>query len=343
MHYFSYDHETLIIHGGCSSVVEHSTADRNVLGSIPSVPFQPSFFINPLMHYFSYGHETLIMHRGCSSVVEHSTADRNVLGSIPSVPFQPSFFINPLMHYFSYGHETLIIHGGCSSVVEHSTADRNVLGSIPSVPFKPSKCPRVNPECPLPTVIFINPLMHYFSYGHETLIIHEGCSSVVEHSTADRNVLGSIPSVPFRPSFFINPLPSNRPHGRAFDCRSKCPQFNPECPFQPSFFHKSFMHYFSYDHETLIIHGGCSSVVEHSTADRNVLGSIPSVPFQPSFFINPLMHYFSYDHETLIIHGGCSSVVEHSTADRNVLGSIRVSPSNRHFLKSSHALLLLRP
>ncbi|CAE1241583.1 unnamed protein product [Acanthosepion pharaonis] len=123
MHYFSYDHETLIIHGGCSSVVEHSTADRNVLGSIPSVPFQSSFFINPFMHYFSYDHETLIIH-----------GDRNVLGSIPSVPFQPSFFLNPFMHYFSYDHETLIIHVS-GSVVEHSTADRNVLGSDRECPL----------------------------------------------------------------------------------------------------------------------------------------------------------------------------------------------------------------
>ena len=71
---------------------------------------------------------------------------------------------------------------------------------------------------------------------------------MVEHSTADREV----------------------------------PSSNLGAPFTIDYFELSFFAKFE-NHKTTVgqvyfFPGGCSSVVEHSTADREVLGSIPSTP-----------------------------------------------------------------
>ena len=86
---------------GYSSVVEHSTADREVPGSNPGVPYlfsnvfssPPVKLCRTKLTTTSGSNEILrvsqcfnLYTRGYSSVVEHSTADREVPGSNPGVP-----------------------------------------------------------------------------------------------------------------------------------------------------------------------------------------------------------------------------------------------------------------
>ena len=87
---------------GYSSVVEHSTADREVPVSNPRCPL---YFNNAHLFISKQGYIIMLCYliisrqgyiimlcyllpysRGYSSVVEHSTADREVPGSNPGVP-----------------------------------------------------------------------------------------------------------------------------------------------------------------------------------------------------------------------------------------------------------------
>ena len=72
-------------------MVEHSTADREVPGSNPGVPFYfPHMQVIILLQIVKGYISASIMQNnnwGYSSVVEHSTADREVPGSNPGVPF----------------------------------------------------------------------------------------------------------------------------------------------------------------------------------------------------------------------------------------------------------------
>ena len=89
-------------------MVEHSTADREVPGSNPGVPFyflhmQLIILLQIVKGYIS---ASMMQHNnwGYSSVVEHSTADREVPGSNPGVPF-----------YFLYM-QAIIITTGCEGL-----------------------------------------------------------------------------------------------------------------------------------------------------------------------------------------------------------------------------------
>ena len=100
---FSY-FECEIIIWGCSSVVEHSTADREVPGSNPGAPY------------------TCVFVRNCTSITGcllYSAISMTLSNSFSLVIFFENYFI-----------------WGCSSVVEHSTADREVLSSNLGAPSK---------------------------------------------------------------------------------------------------------------------------------------------------------------------------------------------------------------
>ena len=96
--------ECEIIIWGCSSVVEHSTADREVPGSNPGAPY------------------TCVFVRNCTSITGcllYSAISMTLSNSFSLVIFFENYFI-----------------WGCSSVVEHSNADREVLSSNLGAPYK---------------------------------------------------------------------------------------------------------------------------------------------------------------------------------------------------------------
>ena len=72
-------------------MVEHSTADREVPGSNPGVPFYFIYMQVIILLQIVKGYISASMMQnnnwGYSSAVEHSTADREVPGSNPGVPF----------------------------------------------------------------------------------------------------------------------------------------------------------------------------------------------------------------------------------------------------------------
>ena len=101
---FSYFECGMIV-WGCSSVVEHSTADRDVPGSNPGAPYicvfvrnctsitgyvfytQPYLWLFVIVFYLVRFFELYLIW-GCSSVVEHSTADREVPSSNLGAPYK---------------------------------------------------------------------------------------------------------------------------------------------------------------------------------------------------------------------------------------------------------------
>ena len=82
---------------GYSSVVEHSTADREVTSSILVAPFSNFSMIHPVVPVTHLQTARMVTTWGYSSVVEHSTADREVTSSNLVVPFSFFSMIHPLL------------------------------------------------------------------------------------------------------------------------------------------------------------------------------------------------------------------------------------------------------
>ena len=127
-------------------MVEHSTADREVSGSIPLLPF----FI--IMRYLSKDFRCLKY----INIVHYFELPRNMnndfLLNFIAIYHRLFYFreINGLLRDCSQTKYIFLALDmwECSSVVEHSTADREVSGSIPLAPFfiivgcllKPFRC-----------------------------------------------------------------------------------------------------------------------------------------------------------------------------------------------------------
>ena len=117
----------------CSSVVEHSTADREVGGSIALAPF----FI--IVRYFSKDFRCLTY----INVVNYFELPRHMNNDFLSnfiAIYQRLFYfreINGLLRDCSQTKYIFLALGmwECSSVVQHSTVDREVCATIPLVPF----------------------------------------------------------------------------------------------------------------------------------------------------------------------------------------------------------------
>ena len=114
-------------------MVEHSTADRDVGGSIPLAPF----FI--IVRYLSKDFRCL----KCINFIHYFELPRHMnndfLSNFIAIYHRLLYFceINGLLRDCSKTKYIFLALGmwECSSVVEHSTIDREVSGSIPLAPF----------------------------------------------------------------------------------------------------------------------------------------------------------------------------------------------------------------